>query len=252
MLGYFIGSQYVIARATTFISLDQSAGDCSEVPLSITGVHSLDSSGHWIGNTLYNPSSAYYSFDMSNFLKNTASYKSIIADQKAIFATIGSISKANNLAINLLYWVTWSKIINDGNATQRWELTGDAKVMFDRQNYLGAMGNSKADCIASSLVSYNAATGKFLMTYSEASFSTIGSCNHIITPKLLGYEPAANGDILTMKWDGVSLIMAAAVNKGVSLTYVLLSQGKPNRNFIASSSILTRLINSHAADCALH
>ena len=219
LLGYFIGTQYVIARATTFISLDQSAGECSEVPLSTTGVHSLDSSGHWIGNSLYNPSLAYYSFDMSNFLKNTVGYKSIIADQKAIFATIGSIGKTNNLAINLLYWVTWSNVVNDGNSTQRWQFTGDAKVMFDRQNYLGAMGNSKADCSASSLVSYNAATGKFLMTYSESSFSKTGSCNHITTPKFLGYESAANGDILTIKWDGVSLIVATAVNKGVSLTY---------------------------------
>ena len=221
LLGYFIGSQYVSTRATTFISLDQSAGECSEVPLSVTGVHSLDSSGHWIGNTLYNPSTAFYSFDMSNFLKNTAAYRTIIADQKAIFAMVGMVGKANNLAVNLLYWATWAQIVNDGNSTQRWQLTGDAKVMFDRQNYLGAMGNSKADCSASSLVTYNAATGKFLMVYSKSLFSGTGSCNNILTPNALGYDSASNGDILTMRWDGVSLVVATAVNKEVS-TFVLL------------------------------
>lgn len=242
MLGYFIGSQYVTARGTTFISLDQSAGVCSEVPLSITGVHSLDSSGYWIGNTLYNPSSAFYSFDMSNFLKNTAAFRTIIADQKAIFALVGMVGKANNLAVNLLYWATWAQIVNDGNSTQRWQLTGDAKVMFDRQNYLGAMGNSKADCSASSLVTYNAATGKFLMVYSKSLFSGTGSCNNILTPNALGYDSASNGDILTMRWDGVSLVVATAVNKEVSSTFVLISL---NSHFSAYLFALLYSISFH-------
>lgn len=216
LLGYFIASQYITSRETTFISLDRSAGVCEEVPLSVTGTYSVDSNGHWIGNSLYNPSDAYYSFEMSNFIKKVAQYESIISDQKVSFAALGAVGKLNDLATNLLYWVGWSQIVNDGNSTQRWQLTGDARVLFDRQNYLGAMGNSMADCIAPSLVTYNAATGKFLMTYSKTAFVTTGSCNNIVTPAMLSYDAAANGDTLTMKWDGTSLIIARAVNEGVS------------------------------------
>lgn len=205
-------------RATSFISLSESAGDCAEVPLSITSVYSLDRSGHWLGNSLYNPSSAYYTFDMSNFLKNTADYKTIIAAQKDLFYQLSTIAKTNEIANNLLYWVTWSQVVNDGNSTQKWTFTGDAKVLLDRMNYVGAMGSYGGDCVAESTVTYNAATGKFLMSYSHSTYVSTSSCNSIVAPTTVGYEAAANGDTFTMRWDGVSLVTAKSVNAGVCIS----------------------------------
>ena len=189
----------------------------------------MDTSGHWLGNSLYNPSNAYYTFDMSNFLKNTLQYEAIIAQQKVAFASLTPYGKANELGNNLLYWVGWSQVVNDGNMTQKWHFTGDTKVLLDRQNYVGAMGNSAADCVAESSVTYNAATGKYLMSYAYSTYTATNSCNSIVAPVTLGYEAAANGDTFTMRWDGVSLITAKAVNAAVrnrwpSLTLLLLSK----------------------------
>lgn len=213
---YFITTQYISTRATTFISLDVTAGDCKEVPLSVTGVYTMDVNGNWLGSTLYNPSAAYYSFSMSNFLKTSLQYEDIINYQKSVFASMGKIGIVNELADNLLYWTSWSQVVDDNNAKQRWQMSGDAKVVFDRQNYLGAMGNQLADCIVQSSVAYNAATGKFVMTYSHKEFLSSGSCFEIISPESIGYDSTANGDTLTMEWDGVALVTAQSVNKQVS------------------------------------
>ena len=218
---YFITTQYISARATTFISLDLTAGECREVPLAVTGDYTIDVDGNWLGSTLFNPSAAYYSFSMSNFLKTTLQYEDIISVQKSIFASIGKIGTTNELADNLLYWTAWAQVVDDNNAQQRWQMSGDAKVVFDRQNYLGAMGNELADCIAQSTISYNAATGKFVMTYSHKNFLSAGSCFNIISPESIGYDSTANGDTMSMQWDGVALVMAQSVNKKVSSLSVM-------------------------------
>ena len=84
LFGYFIISEYIAARATSFISLDAQAGICREVPAAVTGLYSLDTNGHWSGDELYDPSSAIYSFRMNDFLKSTEEYRTYISEQKLI------------------------------------------------------------------------------------------------------------------------------------------------------------------------
>jgi hypothetical protein len=91
LFAYFIVSQYISTLNTTFISLDSTAGTCVEVPASITGSYLLDINGRWLGNSLYNPSSAYYKFEVYNFEQKTAAYQEVIAQQKVAFSALGDI-----------------------------------------------------------------------------------------------------------------------------------------------------------------
>ena len=217
LFAYFIGSQFATTRSTSFISLDRKAGECDEVPISVTGSFNLDSNGFWSGDSQYNPNAAMYSFDAHNFQKDTKGYHSVIDQQRLSFANLGRVGKLHNIAYNLLYWVGWSEITTTGNSTQRWQLTGDAKVVLDRQYILGSLSNKKSDCSATATVVYSPGTGKYVMTYQSTNFKASPECGNVtqlIQPPYANLK--GNTDVIDLKWDGVSHLVAAAVNEGVS------------------------------------
>jgi hypothetical protein len=243
---FFIVSQYVSISETTFISLDAGAGVCDEVPLSVTGSYSLDLNGRWLGNSLYNPSSAYYEFTMFNFVEETAAYKILIGQQKVAFSTIGEVGVKQDLAENILYWASWAQVISDANTTSRWQFTGDTRVILDRPNYLGAMGNKISDCPIRSTVAYNAATGKFVLSYSYSLFASKIECYAISNAEVFGYDSTANGDNLSIRWDGTSLILAAAVNKDIVAYSNLLKveSGYSDETFVVNGVRYTKTVNA--------
>ena len=216
LFAYFIISEYIAARATTFISLDATAGICREVPSAITGLYFLDTNGYWSGHKSYDPSTAIYSFRMNDFIKSTEDYRSYINDQRATFKTLGEKLKKVDFAQSLLYWTSWSHETIDGTATHSWQLTGDPKVLIDRPVHDGFLSNEHFDCQVRPVTVYNPSTGKFKMTYNSTKYTSTESCSLIMSPGDLGFDSRSEATSFDITWDTVSHSTAAAINSGVS------------------------------------
>lgn len=214
-MGLFIILQYYTTKATTYISLDQASGNCNLLSLPANGVFNLDSNGYWSSNPLYNPSAGMYSLTVKNLQESNISYGLILEKQKAIFKDISVKMMKQDMADNLLYWLTWFQIDRDGDSSRRWQLTGDAKKVFERKYYIGTVSNRFAHCNSRSVVSYNPGTGKIRLVYSYADYSANYFCREVVTPGYLAYDPI-DYDVLSVSWDATSLLVAASVNKEVS------------------------------------
>ena len=222
LFAYFIGTQFVTMRATSFISLSHLSGQCIHQPLLVSGVYYLDSNGSWNEDTYYNANAAVYSLELRNFKKTAEEYNNEVKLQRLSFDQISLIETRNNLAYNLLYWIGWSEItfhenIDKSISTSRWQLTGDAKEILDNVGIAGSLSNVKNECQTKSAVDYNSITGRFVVTYETGKFIGDHSCRNITT--LTKPDPLisrGNVDSITVAWDGVSLLIAAAVNEGVS------------------------------------
>ena len=216
LFAYFIISEYIAARATSFISLDVKAGICREVPVAVSGLYSLDTSGYWSGDESYDPSSAIYSFRMNDFLKSTEEYRTYISEQKLIFKDLGAKIKTVDFAQSLLHWMSWSHVTKDGTSTHSWQLTGDAKVVFDRPDHDGYVSGIRADCDISPATTYNPSTGKFKITYPFKKYNESSRCISTISPASLGFDSNSDAHTFDIKWDAVSHTTASAINSGVS------------------------------------
>ena len=228
LFAYFIGSQFVRMNATSFISLSRLSGQCVHQPILVSGVYYLDSNGSWNGGPYYNPNAAVYSLEVRNFKKTTEEYSNEVKMQRLSFDQISIIETRNNLAFNLLYWIGWSEITFHKNSdksisTNRWQLTGDAKEILDNVDFAGSLSNVKSECMAKSAVDYNSLTGRFVVTYRSEKFMKDHTCNNItVLTKVDPFISRGNVDSITVAWDGVSLLIAAAVNEGVS-THLIYS-----------------------------
>ena len=216
LFAYFIISGYIAARATSFISLDVKAGVCREVPVAVSGLYSLDTSGHWSGDESYDPSSAIYSFRMNDFLKSTEEYRTYISEQKKIFKELGAKIKKFDFAQSLLHWMSWTHVTKDGTSKHSWQLSGDVKVVFDRPAHDGFVSGKRADCDIVPVTTYNPSTGKFKITYPFKKYNESSSCMSTISPANLGFDSRSGADTFDIKWDAVSHTTASAINSGVS------------------------------------
>ena len=216
LYGYFIGSTYTTTANTQFIALDLASGNCKTVPVAVTGKFTLDSNGYWSGETLFNPSQGMYHLALSNFQHSLEEYQSFMAYTRSVIETaLSEPAQHRDLSYNLLSWVTWSLFITEGAVQHRWTMTGDAKTLLARQNYYGSLSKQLYDCQLPGNVTYNKATGHFTMAYSHDSFSKSENCKTILLDTDIGYNAIANGNVMSLEWDGVSLLLARAVNKGV-------------------------------------
>ena len=168
---WFIATTYISESNVTFISLDETAGVCAAVPVAITNTYTMDVNGYWNGNINYNPTLGMYSINFNNFLHSADEYALFMQNAKYNFETyIAAKAPSQDLATNLLYWMTYSYFVDDGLYSHRWKTSGDPKVVLDRTSYLGSLGNQKGI----HLFSPNA-TQSLTKLYSSPSYSTFSS-----------------------------------------------------------------------------
>ena len=216
LYAWFISTSYVANMGTSFISLDSTAGKCQHVPLAVTNTFEFDVNGHWNNDLAYNPSLGLYTVDLNNFLHSTEEYALFMQNAKYNFETyISAKAPSQDLATNLLYWMTYSYFVEDGVYSHRWRTSGDPAVVFDRLSYLGSLGNKFGDCTLPSTVSFNRATGQMRLKYDYMSYTKNPNCLTVLDPDQIGYNAIADGSNLHLSWDVTSLILARAVNKGI-------------------------------------
>ena len=178
-----------------------------------------------------------------------------MAYTRSIITTqLASPSEHRDLSYNLLNWVAWSLFVTEGAVQHRWTMTGDAKVLLARQNYYGSLSKQSYDCRLPGTVTYDRSTATFTMTYSHTSYQDSDYCKTILKDSDVGYNAIANGDNLMLSWDGVSLLMARAVNKGVISMNDLITakSGLPSQQFTVDGVVYTTTnrIDSRYTDMA--
>ena len=165
-----------------------------------------------------------------------------MAYTRSIIATqLSAPSEHRDLSYNLLNWVAWSLFVTEGSVQHRWTMTGDAKVLLARQNYYGSLSKQNYDCRLPGTVTYDRSTAIFTMTYSHKDYSASEYCATILLDSDVGYNAIANGDDMVLSWDGVSLLMARAVNKGViSMSNLITAKsGLPSQQFTVDGVVYT-------------
>ena len=216
LYAWFISTSYVANIGTSFISLDATAGKCSHVPLAVTNTFEFDINGHWNNDLAYNPSLGLYTLDLTNFQHTSEEYALFMKNARYNFETyISAKAPSQDLATNLLYWMTYSYFVDDGLYSHRWRTSGDPTVVFDRLSMLGSLGNKYGDCTLPSTVTFNRATGQMTLKYDYLSYTKNDKCFTVLDPNQIGYNAVADGSNLRLSWDITSLILARAVNKGI-------------------------------------
>ena len=216
LYAWFISTSYVANVGVTFISLDSTAGKCQHVPLAVTNTFEFDINGYWNNDLAYNPSLGLYTLDLTNFQHSTEDYALFMKNARYNFETyISAKAPSQELATNLLYWMTYSYFVDDGLYSHRWRTSGDPTVVFDRLSYLGSVGNKFGDCTLPSTVTFSRATGRMTLKYDYQSYTKNDKCFTVLDPSQIGYNAVADGSNLRLSWDVTSLILARAVNKGI-------------------------------------
>ena len=80
MFCYFFYINYEASISQAFISLTSSAGDCSPVPIAVTGTYLGDVNGNCNGDVGYTDALAIYSLSFSNFqISNNQQYTQMMS-----------------------------------------------------------------------------------------------------------------------------------------------------------------------------
>mmetsp|Transcript_24483 Transcript_24483/g.40804 ORF Transcript_24483/g.40804 Transcript_24483/m.40804 type:complete len:279 (-) Transcript_24483:2-838(-) len=130
-------------------------------------------------------------------------------------ARVGQISISQNLAGNLLYWMTWVAV-QPGNIAQRFYMTGSPLAVFERQHTVGMLSNYLADCNATSVGSFDPSTGILSVTYNINEFNSNPTCNTTSNPALFGHTEYTHSDEFVVAVDVMSLVTTVAVNLGIT------------------------------------
>ncbi len=221
---YFCINNYNADINNEYISIDSNNGICETVPIPVTGTYYADDSGHWEGTAdfLYYQSS--YSFTYNNFVaEDFSTYQAMMAVFYRSFAFFGEKSKINNLAINLVLWMTYVRFysteyplnidfsnIGRGNL-QYAQLTGDPTVVFNTKYSGLALGSSHGICEIPALVNYDEANGNFEATMTQDTILNATACRAVTQPFI--YQKNINLDpYFSIDLDVRSLSVALGIN----------------------------------------
>eukprot|EP01042_Synura_sphagnicola_P003723 gene3723-4644_t len=156
-------------------------------------------------------------FSLSDLTLTVDEYQdwmSLILDE---VSRVGEIMTQNDLAVNLLYWSSWSynqpTSSNGGDSNQVVVFTGDASIIMDQNFIQGTIANANLDCpVFLSQEQYDKANAYIQMSLPVFYLDTNQVCNGIVDQELLGYNAAVTGDQFVVKLDVQALFSALSVN----------------------------------------
>jgi hypothetical protein len=248
---YFIVVQYISGLESSFISLDPSSGDCTEVPFSLDGTYLADSSGHWDSQKKYNDATAIYSVDVLGYASTKTQYEALIGTTVGeALKEVGETGARRDLAYNMIAWTAWSYPNRDyGKFT--FAMSGEISTMLNRQYFLGGMVLNKGMltkqdvCLNSetSSTTFDAVSGsvKFAIQMSDAVETnnvTISgsskSCQRIA--RSLGYRASSGSTDYVGGFNVNSFASAVAVNYDImsAKSFVQITDS-PTKGYVYST-----------------
>lgn len=227
VFAFFFYTNYIDAIRKAFISLTPDAGDCSTVPIAISGSFLADSKGNWIGTSRFQYYLAPYNFVYSNMeAKTKQEYYNMMDTFDESLIQLGEKAKTQNLALNLVYWISYVKyysmdypLLTDfqdvgSGKLQYLELAGNPSVVFNTPLFGVVISGYQGNCDANMESSYDQANSKMSMRLNATSLKNIANCitaaGDAYTYDLLAGEEEVDFDL-----DVRTFSTALAVNMGI-------------------------------------
>lgn len=212
---------YYDALGTTFLSpydvdnySDSSATQyCDTVSTTNTGVYLATKNGYWENSPHFEYSNASYYISLTSYSTNFEQYTFLMQEVYAYLRNFGNIVAQSSLTYSLVYW-TSTMLVVPGYSTQRFYLSGDPVVIFNKQHTGGLLTSIEGPCYENITYSssYDINSGIMRLNYDYKQFMSNSQCLNVTNPSLLGYVPIVDGSQFTLNFDVQTLMTALAVN----------------------------------------
>lgn len=205
--GYVQGLQPFISSVS-----EGSGMTCQPVSAPLTGTFTATSLGQWQGASNFSYNNAIYSFTFDNFTTTNAEFKQRMLElQNTELRLLGLIANQQNLAMNLLIWMSYSHTFTWSGNSQTFSFTGTPSMVFKAMYIVPYITNSDSPkaCpyIPGAFFTHSVAEVNIVMDY--AYISRHKNCVTNFT-----YPQGPNLANFVIKVDMRSLVTSLAVNIG--------------------------------------
>lgn len=227
VFAFFLYTSYTNSVDQAFVALDKSSGDCHEVPIAVSGTFLADRQGNWVNTPAFSYFEAAYAFSFSGLRVNSlAEHTAMMHTFRDHLQAVGSVAPYQNLAVNLIIWMSYVKRYSPAYPTmtdfntigygqlQALQLTGSATVIFDAQFYVGAMADQRGRCDIIPITTFDPANGVLVQTYNASEYDQSAVCVRVSPPMNFGNRPLGVNEY-AVSLDVRSFAVAMGVNLGI-------------------------------------
>lgn len=212
----FVTSYYATLN-TQYLSPVSGADSkyCDTISTTITGDFMGTETGLWEGSIGFQYAESAYTVSVTSFETTYTEYATLMNEVYSSLVNIGKLAETQDLAMNLVYWMSMVFIVPYSNA-QRFFLNGTPLTILNRQNTGGSMSSVNGTCNASSTANFDSSSGLMVLNYNYQEYVNNKVCLEAADPSILGYMPGINSDFFTLKLDVRTLITSLAINMNIT------------------------------------
>lgn len=107
-------SGYKKNRTSSFISLDVDAGQCEEVPQTVTGEFLGDANGNWNTNSKFKYALSQYTVSLLGLTYTTAQWESNMAEIQSQVLKLVSKASQRDFSWNIIAWASYKAVYTKG------------------------------------------------------------------------------------------------------------------------------------------
>jgi hypothetical protein len=135
-------SGYKKNRTTSFISLDKDAGECTEVPQTVTGEFICDANGNWNTNSRFKFALSQYSVNLLGLEYTTDQWKENIQAIESEVVKLVAKASQRDFSWNIIAWSSYKAVYLKGGRLE-FAFAASSSQIFAK-NYLAVgMGSAK-------------------------------------------------------------------------------------------------------------
>jgi hypothetical protein len=223
-LAVFLNGYYTTAD-TQFLTPytgNQPMRNCLTLATVNTGDYLATQGGVWEGASGFNYDQATYELSATSLSLDYDSYAAVMHNVYDSLLYLKEVSVTNDLAINLVYWMSKAILPILNNNVQRFSFIGTPLMVFDRQKTIGTIANVNGRCNASSRATFNANNGKLALVYDYSEYMATPQCKDGLNPELVGYLASTDFNEFSVEFDIRSMITCVAVNLDIISVEVLI------------------------------
>eukprot|EP01034_Spumella_vulgaris_P032909 gene32909-biopygen28043 len=151
------------------------------MPISYSGLFEATVNGFWEGHSKFRYNLATYSFSLTAY---SATAEVFSYDMWEIFKGLekwGKIAETQTLGDNLLLWMSLVFVANSSSA-QRFVMTGNPMIIFDREYTDAVVSSVKGNCNVSSTTSFEPISGQMTISWVYKDFVAEPLCYGAMQP----------------------------------------------------------------------
>lgn len=135
-------SGYQKNRTSSFISLDINAGECEEVPQTVTGEFLGDANGNWNTNSQFKYALSQYTVSLLGLTYTTAQWTGRIKEIENEVAKLVAKASQRDFSWNIIAWSSY-KTVNLKGGRLEFSFAASASHIFAKDFPAVGMGSAK-------------------------------------------------------------------------------------------------------------